>query len=69
MQRLSSACSLACRQAERGRGEQKVRRRERVANEVWVKIVGDYRKESSSPALERERKVVGERERERNYTV
>lgn len=38
MHRLSSACSLACRQAERGRGEEKVKRRERVANEVWVKI-------------------------------
>lgn len=38
--RLSRACSLACRQAERGSGEERVRRRERLANEVWVKIIG-----------------------------
>lgn len=34
------------REGERGgRGEESVRRRERVANEVWVRMMGDEKRE------------------------
>lgn len=64
------------KQREGERGEQKVRRRERVANEVWVKTVGDTKREwQTSPGKseedgggEREAREGG-REGERNYSV
>lgn len=72
MQKLSSACSLACRKAERGRGEQKVRRREREANEVWAKTVGDSKREWQTSPGKSEEDGGGEREEReggRNYSV
>lgn len=70
--RLSSACSLACRQADQerqGRGEESVRRRERVANEVWVKIMGDWKREQWPSPGYGEKEGGGETEEERDYTV
>lgn len=59
----------ADKQSKRGRGEESVRRRERVANEVWVKIMGDWKREQWPSPGYGEKEGGGETEEERDYTV